>query len=224
MDTNVFRRLVRRYFSEGLSGKEEFEIELEASESAEAKAVLEQAERDDENIHLLRQELAKSPDSTVWYQSKIAAMAASAALAVGVTLLSTSTPVMDSGTSGLASSNVVYLETFRSATGVALPTVVVGSQDEWITFIAYPAYDGFTEFRINVDRMIGDDPQVANSPDATWTQVWQSHTGIGNEDALAINVTSDVLDDGIYRLHIEGLEASSETYLSAANLLFRVTR
>ena len=221
MDTDVFKRFVRRYFSEGLSGKEEFELELEAGESAEAKAVLEQAERDDENIHLLRQALAQSP---TWYQSKIAAMAASAALAVGVTLLSTSTPVMVGGTSGLASSNVVYLETFRSATGVVLPTVVVGSQDEWITLIAYPAYDGFTEFRINVDRMIGDDPQVANSPDATWTQVWQSHTGIGNEDALAINVASDVLDEGIYRLHIEGLEASSGTYLSAAKLLFRVTR
>ena len=224
MDTNVFKRLVRRYFSEGLSGKEEFELELEASASADAKATLEQAERDDENIHLLRQELAQSPDSIVWYQSKVAAMAASAALAVGVTLLSTNTPVIDSGTSGLASSNVVYLETFRSATGVVLPTVVVGSQDEWITLIAYPAYDGFTEFRINVDRMIGDDPQVANSPDASWTQVWQSQTGIGNEDALVVNVASDVLDEGIYRLHIGGLEASSGTYLPAANLLFRVTR
>ena len=41
MDINIFERLVRRYFNRGLSGKEEFELEMEASVSAEAKTMLE---------------------------------------------------------------------------------------------------------------------------------------------------------------------------------------
>ena len=151
-------------------------------------------------------------------------MAASAIVAVGATLVTTSTSLIVGDSPGLATSKVVYLETTRSASVAELPIVVLKDEREWVTLIAYPAFDNFTEFRIGVQRMTGDDPQLANLSDASWTLVWQSHTDTGNQDALAINVRSDVLNEGVHRLHIEGLVASPNPYLSAANLLFRVTR
>ncbi|MCZ6642277.1 MAG: hypothetical protein O7G86_14525 [Gammaproteobacteria bacterium] len=223
MDANVFEQLVRRYFSKGLSGKEEFELELEASVNHEVKAVLEQAERDDENIDLLARELA-STSAPFWYQSKIAAMAASAVLAVGATLFTTNTLVMVSDSSGLATSKLLYLEATRSARVVEPQTVVVSGENEWVTLIASPAYDNFSEFRISVERLTGEGSQSTNLSAASWTQIWESRTDTGNQDALAINIRSDVLDEGIHRLNIEGFVPSSDTYLPAANLLFRITR
>ena len=222
MDTNVFERLLRRYFSEGLSGKDEFELELEASENAQARALLEKAERDDANIHLLLEEIADTPTQPRWWETKVAAMAASTVLAVGATLLATSTPVMVSDSSGLASSNVVYLETLRGSTGLEITTVSVREDDEWITLIAYPAYDNFTEFKVSVDRFDGDESQVNNPSTTSWMRVWQGRAYTGNEDAIAINVKGNVLAAGIHRLRIEGLDSSSNAYLPAANQLFRV--
>jgi hypothetical protein len=221
MATQQFQSLLRKAYTEGLTGEEEFQLELEAAANPEAKAMLEQAERDDWIIHQLRDEIGPGGEVS-WYQSRLLSMAASAVLAIGATLLVTQTLETVDVSTGLASSNVVYLETLRSGDISGLPTVNVGGPNDWITLVAYPAYDDFAEFRIRVERLAGGEAQLNDPDSATWTIVWESQAGTGNRDSLVINLKSELLSVGTYRLHVEGRVASSDNYLPAAQLPFRI--
>lgn len=217
MDTKQFEALLRRAFSKGLSAEEEFELELEAAADDEARSMLEQAEQDDVHVHRLREALTPTPH---WYETRLVAMAASALVAVGATLLVTKPPNTPEDGVGLASANVVYLETVRGAGTDELLTVVPGG-DEWITFVAYPAYDDFTEFRIRLDRLVADETRIEDTS-ARWEPVWQRSSDVGTRDSLAVSVKSSVFTAGVYRLRIDGRGVPTGAYAPAADLRFRV--
>ncbi len=139
-------------------------------------------------------------------------MKMAAAMVLGVLVSTLVTVDIDvNGGSGIASSSVVYLETYRGADSAELPVVRIGTDDPWLTLVAYPDHTNAQQLQISVERAVGE----ATSDD-TWTQVLGTNTGTGNKDAVAVSVPAELLTPGTYRLLIEADSGS------VINLGFRI--
>jgi hypothetical protein len=139
-------------------------------------------------------------------------MKMAAAMVLGVLVSTLVTVDIDvNGGSGIASSSVVYLETYRGADSAELPVVRIGTDDPWLTLVAYPDHTNAQQLRISVERAVGE-----TTSDDAWTQVLGTNTGTGNKDAVAVSVPAELLTPGTYRLLIEADSGS------VINLGFRI--
>jgi hypothetical protein len=110
----------------------------------------------------------------------------------------------------------------RGGDAAELPTIARGDRGDWVTLVAYPAYEDFMEFPIRIERLAGDVASADDLSNATWATVWERTTGPGNRESLVINVRSDVLRLEVRRLYVEGRINASAAYAPAAHLPFRV--
>lgn len=151
-------------------------------------------------------------------------MRMAAAMVLGIAVATLISPTLDVArqNSGLASANVIYLDTVRGADSAQLPTIELGGEP-YVTLVAYPDFSDSRQLDVRVERAVGPDesPDTAIRRDQ-WVVVFETTTGVGNADSIVVNVAAAALQPGLHRLRIE-----SESALGAGSQLinlFRVTR
>lgn len=122
---------------------------------------------------------------------------------------------------GLASGNVLYLETVRGVVDTTVPLVTVGS-DGYATLITYPGFGAASGVTVHVERAAaaGAPPAAALRADR-WLPVLETTAGIGAEDTVVVNVAAAALQPGLHRLRIESRDPAAPARVTH---LFRVAR
>ncbi len=187
--------------------------------------VLPSEEAVDQAAQQFARRLLAEPDSTPAEQVERATvvqlinrqpwMRMAAALMLGVlisSMLTTRTQFPDAGSS-MASANVVYLEVVRSAS-TEVPEVARDGEP-WVTLFAYPDFPEAELYRVYVERAQGSEQQPAS-----WLAVLEQRIPAGTRESLVVNLRSEDLEAGTYRLRIEA--ESEGVWLGSTNLPFRI--
>ena len=138
-------------------------------------------------------------------------MAASAVLAAGLTLLVSTQ--LQQPPDGVGAGTVAYLDVARGAGPEQLPVVAVGPGSDWVTLVAYPAFDDYTALDIVLEAAV----------DGGWRDVWGTRTDPGGRDSVAVTLKAELLGDGVHRLRVVGVTDSTGPALETT-IRFRVLR
>jgi hypothetical protein len=189
----------------------------------EAVAIMEGRSRaaDDQQLHDAARDLARgvleeqgSPTSAPGGGGNVVQlivrqpwMRIAAAVVVGVglgTLVRAPMEVANlSPATSVASANVVYLETTRSADPADVPTVKLIDGEPWVSFVAYPDFEGAEQLNVEIDRArTPQDQPLAAVRSGEWEIVVSTAAGIGTKDSVVVTVDSALLISGYYRLRI----------------------
>lgn len=130
-------------------------------------------------------------------------MRMAAAMVLGVAVASVMRTGPPDQLTGLASSNVTYLETVRSAGPEAVQSIVVGSEP-FVSLIAYPDFKGAERLDVLVERAVTPEqrsPEAARADE--WVVVFEKTTsGVSSAETLVVNLATSSLHSGLHRLRV----------------------
>jgi hypothetical protein len=151
-------------------------------------------------------------------------LAAAVMLGVGLsTLVRVPMQVADlTPDSSVASANGVYLETTRSA-AADVPTIEIIDGEPWISFVAYPDFEGAQLLRLRVERARNQEGQsLATIRSGEWEVLVDAEAGLGTRDSVVVTVDADLLAPGYHRLSI--VSDSGDVGSFETSYMFVVTR
>jgi hypothetical protein len=202
--------VIERYLADQLTEDERAEFEERLVWCEETRREVEVAERLAEG---LRPHAGSRRRRPVWITPLLSA-AASAVLAVGLTLQFTGGPAEEM--LGVTAASVVHLDPIRSSQ--QWPEIAVDYHSPWLTLVLYPEADNFSALHVTLERATGAD--TSGGPVSHWQEVWSSTTPARSAESVAISVRSGLLTPGHYRVRMDGLEggvrqAAGESRFSA---------
>jgi hypothetical protein len=137
-------------------------------------------------------------------------MRMAAAMVFGVAVATLMSPAGEDGGrgAGLASANVIYLDTVRGVDPAYVPTIELGDEP-YVTLVAYPDFRETQRLGVHVERVAAPgEPLDAAIRADQWVTVFEATTGVGNADSVVVNVSADALQPGLHRLRIESASAA----------------
>ena len=147
-------------------------------------------------------------------------MAAALMMGVLVTSVFTVPTQVAERSSGTATANVVFLDTFRGSDDSMLPVVNIGEADSVVSLIAYPDFTDAQSLMVQIEQAPSDFVIGSQtSDDTSWETIFSERTDIGTQDSVVVNVSSDLLEPGIYRLSV--LSQSDTGITGTTSALFR---
>ena len=155
----------------------------------------------------------------VWGNRQWLANAAFVLLGVGIALSYSLTQTQELTSS---TAQVYYLDVTRSLQPRVEPITVDPSQP-LTTLVVYPSFSGYVRLSAVIQRYQGAADAFAAAPEQDWNTVAGFNSGLGNQDSLALNVLSEQLSPGLYRVQVFG-EQGAEPAVLDLQLYFNVTR
>lgn len=213
-----FQQLIRRDQLGLLSTEEQSELDEWLMDQPEAIERVQQGER----RLLTAIESAVEERSPSWFGQAPAMAAMWLVLGIGAGLFGGS--LLDGNAPGdpaLASANVHLLDTVRSVEVDAIASYDISRAEQWTTFLAQPDFEGAAEFRVTFDRYTGNEQAVDKNSSRDWYRVWSGVVGVGNEDMLAVSVRTELMEPGIHRVEVQGVDKNSAP-VSTVRHLFMV--
>ena len=129
-------------------------------------------------------------------------LANAAVLVVAVGLAFSAGQLQQTGL-GSSTAQVYVLDVTRSLEP-QLTEIIVDASQPLVTLVAYPSFDGYRQLVSQITEFRGVADEFARSPDSQWSDVAEFVNGVGNQDSLALNLASEELSPGIYRLQVFG--------------------
>ena len=148
-------------------------------------------------------------------------MAAGLALGVAVTTAFIQDPPAEGP--GLASANVLHLESLRSSDLATIASVRIDGAEQWLSLVTYPDFSGADSLRVFLERSTDPEPtSVASLLAGGWESVMESSAGAGTRETVVVTVAAADLQPGYHRLRIQS--DTGDGQLFETSQMFRVVR